>query len=72
LGRWHVGGRVHNNGDRTGALTLSAFGVPEGEDVRDGDGVCRLLIEDIKDKNETRAIRSTGTPRPLVDLTQYR
>lgn len=47
---------MHNNGDRTGALTLSAFGVPEGEDVRDGDGVCRLLIEDIKDTNENPRI----------------
>ena len=62
---------MHNNGDRTGALTLSAFGVPEGEDVRDGDGVCRLLIEDIKDTNETRVIviPSAGTPQALVDLT---
>jgi hypothetical protein len=39
---------VHNKGDRTCALTLSAFGVLEGEEVRDGDGVCRLLIEDMK------------------------
>ena len=56
---------MHNNGDRTGALTLSAFGVPEGEDVRDGDGVCRLLIEDIKDTNEN----PTGQQARVVDLT---
>ena len=39
---------MHNKGDRTSALTLSAFGVLEGEEVRDGDGVCSLLIEDMK------------------------
>ena len=38
---------MHNNGDRTGALTLCALGVPAGDDVRDGDGVCCLLMEDI-------------------------
>jgi len=43
---------VHNKGSRTGALTLSAFGVLEGEDVREGDGVCRLLLlEDMRDKS---------------------
>jgi hypothetical protein len=60
---------VHNNGDRSGSPTLSAFGVLEGEDVLDGDGVCRLLIEDIKDTrklNETWARRvnpNVGTVR---------
>jgi len=37
---------VHNNGDRAGAITLGAFGVLEGEDARDGDGVWRLLVEE--------------------------
>ena len=47
LGRLHVGGKVHNNGDRTGALTLCALGVPAGDNARDGDGVCGLFMEDI-------------------------
>jgi len=41
---------VHNSGDRAEAVTLGAFGVLEGEEALDGDGVWRLLLEeDIKD-----------------------
>ncbi len=56
---------MHNKGDRTCALTLSAFGVLEGEEVRDGDGVCRLLIEDMKAERmrpETRDYKEPGNP----------
>jgi hypothetical protein len=55
---------VHNNGDRAGAATLGAFGVLEGEDARDGDGVWRLLTEDMKDPR--KLIRIQGT-RSLLD-----
>jgi len=60
LGGLHVGGKVHNNGDRTGALTLSALGVPAGDDVRDGDGVCCLFMEDIV---KAVVLRSSWGPR---------
>jgi hypothetical protein len=53
---------VHNNGDRAGAATLSAFGVLEGEDARDGDGVWRLLTEeDMKDPGELILTQTQGT-----------
>ena len=47
---------MHNNGDRAGAATLGAFGVLEGEEARDGDGVWRLLMEDIKEANPGRRV----------------
>ena len=46
---------MHNNCDRAGAITLGAFGVLEAEEVRDGDGVWHLLMEeDIKDSGKQR------------------
>lgn len=41
---------MHHNEDRTGAITLGAFGVLEEEEAREGDGVWHLLMEeDMKD-----------------------
>jgi hypothetical protein len=55
---------VHNNCDRAEAITLSAFGVLEGEEARDGDGVWRLLMEeDIKTADPIQGTR-VGLDKP--------
>ena len=57
---------MHNNGDRNGVLTLCALGVPAGDDIREGDGVCCLFMEDIIKASPLRCL--PGIPRRRVSV----